>query len=73
MSVIVGVRVRPFNTRETKLNTTLCVEMDGKQTILKKPDGGTRSFAFDYSFWSHDGYTVEKDGYLSPKNKKFAD
>jgi hypothetical protein len=47
--------------------------MEGNKTILKRPDGGTRSFAFDYSFWSHDGFKIEKDGYFSPTNDKFAD
>jgi len=39
MSVVVAVRVRPFNLREKKLNTSLCVNMEGKKTILIQPNG----------------------------------
>jgi hypothetical protein len=35
MSVKVAVRVRPFNDRENGLDTKLCVEMNGPQTIIK--------------------------------------
>ena len=56
MSVKVGVRVRPFNQRETALNCQLCVDMFGQTTRLYE-DGDKekfRDFTFDYSFWSHD-------------------
>ena len=58
MSVKVGVRVRPFNQREIDLNCKLCVEMADKTTILIDTDDPKRNrdFAFDYSFWSHDGF-----------------
>jgi len=36
-SVKVAVRVRPFNARETGMNSTLIVRMDGKTTYLKNP------------------------------------
>jgi len=56
MSVKVGVRVRPFNQRETDLNCKLCVDMIGNMTRLYDPDDPSkhRDFTFDYSFWSHD-------------------
>ena len=38
MSVKVGVRVRPFNQRETDLNCKLCVEMIGPTTRLFDAD-----------------------------------
>ena len=65
MSVKVAVRVRPFNQREERLNSKLCVKMVGNQTILinpktKKP----RTFTFDYSYWSHDGFKEDDDGIL---------
>jgi hypothetical protein len=56
MSVIVAVRVRPFNQREKDLESKLCVKMKGKQTILLDEFGNPRNFAFDYSFWSHDNF-----------------
>ena len=37
MSVKVAVRVRPFNDREKKLRSKLCVKMKGNQTILIDP------------------------------------
>jgi hypothetical protein len=39
MSVKVAVRIRPFNSRETKLGCTLCVDMKDKSTILKPFNG----------------------------------
>ena len=50
--------------------------MSGNQTTLKNPDepkAAPRRFAFDYSYWSHDGYKERKDGYLEPAQKKYAD
>ncbi len=47
--------------------------MQGNQTILKNKSGKHRTFAFDFSFWSHDGYEIESNGYYSPKGKKYAD
>lgn len=35
MSVKVGVRVRPFNDREIKLNSKCVVDMQNPTTILK--------------------------------------
>lgn len=63
-SVKVAVRVRPFNEREKKLEATNCIKMVGKKTIIVADDGTERDFSFDYSFWSHDGYIEESDGYL---------
>ena len=39
--------------------------MCGGQTKLKDPDSGkSRRFAFDYSYWSHDGGTADDTGLL---------
>ena len=57
MSVKVAVRVRPFNSRESALNSPLIVDMKDKTTILIHPETGEkRDFTFDFSFWSHDGF-----------------
>ena len=74
MSVQVGVRVRPFNTRE-KDNKSVCViEMIGNQTTIKNELGQPHTFTFDHSFWSHDCYIEEENGYLAPdKSGKYAD
>lgn len=69
MSVKVAVRVRPFNDRENGLDTKLCVEMRGAQTIIKDLDNlagpgkpAERTFTFDYSFQSHNGFEMDDDG-----------
>ena len=90
-SVKVAVRVRPFNEREKLQNSTSIINMDGKQlTTIKNPvktianliviyvqdTGEIRDFAFDYSYWSHDGYIEEsyKGEYLKPKpGSRYAD
>ena len=63
MSVKVAVRVRPFNEREVNMGSTKCVTMVGNQTIIKDPeqDNG-KTFSFDYSLWSHDGFAIDADG-----------
>ena len=62
------------------MNSTCCVDMYGPQTILKAnpaimgKEPPERNFAFDYSYWSFDGYKVEADGYFSPEEgSKYAD
>jgi len=79
--VQVGVRIRPFNEREKNLGAQLCVEVSGPVTILQQPPGeaGARGgepkkFAFDASFWSHDGFVEEEGGYLRAEpGGKYAD
>jgi hypothetical protein len=62
MSVKVAVRCRPFNQRETDLHSKLIIEMEGNTTKITKPeDGNKRDFNFDYSFWSHDNFTINDD------------
>ena len=74
MSVKVAVRVRPFNTREKDNNSTCSIEMNGNQTIIKDELGQPRTFTFDHSFWSHDCYIEQENGYLSPDSSgKYAD
>lgn len=63
-SVRVAVRVRPFNSREKARNAVNIVEMNGCSTTLRDPSGTeqTKTFAFDYSYWSHDGFEEQADG-----------
>jgi len=69
-TVMVAVRVRPFNDREKKRNATLVIGMpDDKRTLIKDPNNANdekKMFNFDYSYWSHDGYRQRSDGYLEP-------
>lgn len=67
----VAVRVRGFNDREREMGCKLVVQMNGNTTTVLPTGNDTRSsterrFAFDYSYWSHDGFKIENDGYLSP-------
>jgi hypothetical protein len=73
MSVKVGVRVRPFNKREESLGAKLCVQMEGPTTHLLDSEGQKKSFHYDYSFWSHDGFRNDELGYSHPVDDKYAD
>ena len=73
MSVKVAVRVRPFNSREKALNCKLCVDMQGNSTVVEDEEGKPRTFTFDYSFWSHDEFIEEPNGYLRAEGNKYAD
>jgi len=65
-NVKVAVRVRPFNGRESKRGAKAIIAMDGTTTNITNPaDGKTKSFTFDHSYWSHDGYTEDEDGTIT--------
>ncbi|PVH98125.1 kinesin-domain-containing protein [Periconia macrospinosa] len=66
-NIKVVVRCRPFNSREIARNAQCIVKMEGGQTVLTPPNGaeikgkaakaaleGTKTFAFDKSYWSFD-------------------
>ncbi|VDO97864.1 unnamed protein product [Heligmosomoides polygyrus] len=75
-NVIVAVRVRPFNDRENGRKAQLIIDMpDGQRTCIRDPSNPSdeKWFTFDHSYWSHDGYKTEKNGYLSPAEDKYAD
>ncbi|KFH05223.1 putative Chromosome-associated kinesin KLP1 [Toxoplasma gondii VAND] len=74
-SVKVAVRVRPFNDREKTMNARLCIDMNGKSTTITNVDDEkqNRTFAFDYSYWSHDGFENDDNGYSRPVSAKYAD
>ncbi|KAL4444820.1 hypothetical protein ABPG74_016028 [Tetrahymena malaccensis] len=76
MSVVVAVRVRPFNSREIGLNSQLCIDMDGgtRTSLLDLNDPKkNKDFFFDYSFWSHDGFELNEDGLAVPVSDRYAD
>ena len=89
-NIKIAVRVRPFNDRETERKSKCIIEMkDNITTIIKPAIAGQpeerKSFTFDRSYWSHDGYQETHDGLLVPgkiidghpsyvdQNKVFAD
>ncbi|XP_077978175.1 kinesin-like protein KIF28 [Glandiceps talaboti] len=73
----VVVRVRPFNERERNRNALCIVQMFDKTTELTNPDAPDnepKRFAFDYSYWSHDGFRERPDDkYLEGTNPKYID
>ena len=80
-AVRVAVRVRPFNQREIDRNATCIIRMNGsKTTIINPADNTEKDFAFDFSYWSHDGFDVLEDpeddlglpggGYNAPANRR---
>ncbi|KAF6020265.1 hypothetical protein EB796_021447 [Bugula neritina] len=75
-SVKVAVRCRPFNQREKDRGAKCIIEMNGQNTSIRNPDTPKeepKKFAFDYSYWSHDGFTEDADGVLHPnKGSKYA-
>ena len=72
--VRVAVRVRPFTEAESKQGTPSCVMMSGPATVLRLDND--RQFTYDFSLWSHDGFTKdEKTGLLrkSSTESQYAD
>ena len=75
------VRVRPFNSREHARNAKCIVSMKGNQTILNsaaqtdskgkavKGAEGTKTFAYDKSYWSFD----KKDENYAGQDNLFED
>ena len=63
-SVKVAVRVRPFNAREKEAGSQCIIRMKGAVTTLVNPaTREERDFAFDFSYWSHDGFETDEAGY----------
>ncbi len=55
------------------------IEIVGTSTFISDPDkraedpDGKKKFTFDYSYWSHDDFTEQEDGYFSPSSPQYAD
>jgi hypothetical protein len=47
--------------------------MDGKTTTLIDSEGQKKPFNYDYSFWSHDGFQADEEGYSHPIDDRYAD
>lgn len=73
MSVRVAVRVRPFNDRETELGSNCCIRMEGDTTMLIDENGKERTFNYDFSLWSHDGFEMQDNGYAKPTDDQYCD
>ena len=74
MSIVVVLRVRPFNQREKQRESVCCIDMPGNnQTKILDDTGKEKTFTFDHSFWSHDGFRTLENGYMEPEDDKYAD
>ena len=55
------------------MNAVLCIEMKGNETIIMHPETKEpKTFAFDYSYWSHSGFREGPDGELIPTADHYA-
>uniref|UniRef100_A0A8R1HRZ0 Kinesin-like protein n=1 Tax=Caenorhabditis japonica TaxID=281687 RepID=A0A8R1HRZ0_CAEJA len=74
-SILVAVRVRPFNDREKTRNCKLVIEMpDEGTTVIRDPKTNEeKRFTYDHSYWSHDGFSEKKNGYFEPTDAHYAD
>ncbi|EDO44751.1 predicted protein, partial [Nematostella vectensis] len=64
------------NKRERARDAKLIVEMKGPTTMLTDPaapNDDPKSFTFDYSYWSHDGFEEDDTGYLKGTQPNYAD
>eukprot|EP00051_Salpingoeca_urceolata_P020721 m.314922 g.314922 ORF g.314922 m.314922 type:complete len:1108 (-) comp19670_c2_seq9:693-4016(-) len=76
--VRVAVRVRPFNLREKRSGQQQCVvtmDASGATTTLAHPTGARpqRTFTFDHSYWSCDGFEEDADGVLRATTPRYAE
>ena len=52
----------------------MCVEMQGSTTsIMDLKSGNKRDFSYDFSFWSHDGFVENEEGFFVGETDKYAD
>ncbi|ESO96408.1 hypothetical protein LOTGIDRAFT_115884, partial [Lottia gigantea] len=69
----------PYNRRERERNAKCIIDMKGPTTIITDPeDGEEKKFAFDFSYWSHDGSKEMPGGFYGqdpshPNGRKFCD
>lgn len=74
MNITVAVRVRPLAKRERDINSQLCVSMNGSSTTITNPkDGKSKTFTYDHSFWSYNGFETDENGYHYPIDDKYSD
>uniref|UniRef100_A0A3Q4ABA1 Kinesin motor domain-containing protein n=1 Tax=Mola mola TaxID=94237 RepID=A0A3Q4ABA1_MOLML len=67
--VKVAVRVRPFNKRERDAGSCCVVSMMSSSITIQDPSDSynSRSFCFDYAYWSHSGFTRDRSGLYVPE------
>ena len=64
-----------YNQREVNRKAKLIISMSGNSTSISCPTSASdnKTFTFDHSYWSHDGYKEQEDGYLAPTSPEYAD
>ncbi|XDV42884.1 hypothetical protein PO909_011472 [Leuciscus waleckii] len=67
--VKVAVRVRPFNKRERDAGSRCVISMSSNNISIQDPRNpqNSRTFTFDYTYWSHSGFSRNKDGLFVPE------
>ncbi|XP_067223860.1 kinesin-like protein KIF28P [Chanodichthys erythropterus] len=67
--VKVAVRVRPFNKRERDAGSRCVISMTSNNISIQDPRNpqNSRTFTFNYVYWSHSGFTRNKDGLFVPE------
>ncbi|XP_057200736.1 kinesin-like protein KIF28P [Triplophysa rosa] len=67
--VKVAVRVRPFNKRERDAGSRCVISMTSNNITIQDPRNqqNSRTFTFDYAYWSHSGFSRNKDGLFVPE------
>uniref|UniRef100_A0A8C2F6K6 Si:rp71-84d9.1 n=1 Tax=Cyprinus carpio TaxID=7962 RepID=A0A8C2F6K6_CYPCA len=62
--VQVAVRVRPFNKRERDAGSRCIISVTNNNISIQDPRNpqNSRTFTFDYTYWSHSGFSRNKDG-----------
>ncbi|XP_034375990.1 kinesin-like protein KIF28 [Arvicanthis niloticus] len=75
-SVRVAVRVRPFSQREKNSGSKCVISTHSRSITIQDPKNEDRvkTFTFDLTYWSHDGFQKDEDGVLiaSDPTSKFA-
>ena len=62
------------NQREKNREAKLVLKASGQTVTIEDPKSSSkRSFTFDYSYWSHDGFEEDETGYFYPVNSTYAD
>jgi hypothetical protein len=56
------------------MKAKLVIQMDGNSTTILNPEDNTpKTFAFDFSYWSHDQFEVRDDGVFMATGPRYAD
>ncbi|ROJ78793.1 Kinesin-like protein KIF28P [Anabarilius grahami] len=67
--VKVAVRVRPFNKRERDAGSRCVISMTSNNISIQDPRNpqNSRTFTFNCTYWSHSGFSRNKDGLFVPE------